>query len=725
MKKVYKKIITINFNDKLFTIFQAEKNRLTFLETDQEGKYYYPLLDDFIKLNDIYNNHSPFITDVTKYRFAEKLKKSVISSLFGIVIVSAATSAISNYRAKEANNEIILTQEAYSDKEMIKIDDIQQLDELLGYKTVSLETVHRAIDANENISLSYKNKMHLFLNIFMREHPDWDLRIFYENIKTIDINIVDNDYFANLEEKNIGGKYNGYLNQLVLPKDINDDEFYHELSHVFDIYFREYDDHVVYRGADNLKSVVMMEAMTNELSTCVTEAYSYDKFCALFNYFRTYVKFDYDDFNQKGINYFAKLLKQEYPNVDIDFILCSIDTINLAQKNSEYIFLDQAEGLIDELFKICTSELEKEKQNYYAPFAEFAKVLYYTSDSCKAIDSYLYPEIMYSYLEQYNALLVNMGYEGELITKEKILEKLDKYKDISLFLYSKDSVIPVSDVYSKENQDGRLNFYMTVIESDGSKLEMPREDYKISRDNLNKFYFMQIMSIKYYDIIETEEFWKKIVLDFQTLKVADLEPIPIYLDGKLISDEHCIDDLEIAIGKNKNGSVAYHIRGSNSFNCTYNYECTSTSQYVPLRDYLENYNPKDFSSLELTDVLNDYYLMDILYNDCFFSNVLIKDDTLVFIPQCRVIVNEPNSTTDFELNEYFFGKDYSDNEVKIYPLEYTNGFEFKVYLKTILAYYNILDEETFEYHFTKQELMDYYEKYLEDMNLENSSSLGL
>ena len=397
----------------------------------------------------------------------------------------------------------------------------------------------------------------------------------------------------------------------------------------------------------------------------------------------------------------------------------------MAEKNSGYIFLDQSEGLIDELFKICTSELEKEKENYYAPFAEFAKVLYYTSDSCKTIDSYLYPEIMYSYLEQYNALLVNMGYEGELITKEKILEKLDKYKDISLFLYSKDRVVPVSDVYSKENQDGRLNFYMTVIESDGSKLEMPQEDYKISSDTLNKFYFMQIMSIKYYDIIETEEFWKKIVLDFQTLKVADLEPIPIYLDGNLISDEHCIDDLEIAIGKNRDGSVAYHIRGSNSFNCTYHYECTSTSQYVPLKDYLKNYNPKDFSSLELTDVLYDYYLMDILSNDCFFSNVLIKDDTLVFIPKCRVIVNEPNSTTDFELSEYFFGKDYSDNEVKIYPLEYTNGFEFKVYLKTILAYYNVLDEETFEYHFTKEELMNYYEKYLEDMNLENSSRLGL
>ncbi|MCX4365343.1 MAG: hypothetical protein OSJ70_06195 [Bacilli bacterium] len=61
---------------------------------------------------------------------------------------------------------------------MIKIDDIQQLDELLGYKTVSLETVHRAIDANENIPLFYKNKMHLFLNIFMREHPDWGFKNF-------------------------------------------------------------------------------------------------------------------------------------------------------------------------------------------------------------------------------------------------------------------------------------------------------------------------------------------------------------------------------------------------------------------------------------------------------------------------------------------------------------------------------------------------------------------
>lgn len=163
MKKVYKEIITINHNDKLFTIFLADDNRLTFLETNEEGKYFYPLLDDFVELNNIYNNHNPFICDVTKYSFQEKVKKSILGSLLGLISLSStACGTMSHYAVNINNDAVVLSKKAYGDKEQIVITDTQQLDEILGYETVSIDEVHQAIEDNESIPFSYKIKIHLF-----------------------------------------------------------------------------------------------------------------------------------------------------------------------------------------------------------------------------------------------------------------------------------------------------------------------------------------------------------------------------------------------------------------------------------------------------------------------------------------------------------------------------------------------------------------------------------
>ncbi|MDE5630610.1 MAG: hypothetical protein K2I70_03320, partial [Bacilli bacterium] len=135
------------------------------------------------------------------------------------------------------------------------------------------------------------------------------------------------------------------------------------------------------------------------------------------------------------------------------------------------------------------------------------------------------------------------------------------------------------------------------------------------------------------------------------------------------------------------------------------------------------YNPKDFSSLELKNVLNDAYLKNLLITDCFFSNVIIQDNELKFMPTYRIEVEESFGTYNLELGDFYFGID--NDVVKLYPLEYVTGFEGKVYLKDILTYYNVLDEDTLLYKFTKDELMNYYEQYMIDINREKENSMGL
>lgn len=727
MKKVYKEIITIKHNDKLFSIFLADDNRLTFLETNKEGKYFYPQLDDFIELNNIYNNRNPFICDVTKYTFKEKVKKSIVGSLLGLVVVSSTACGISHYSANIFDDALALIQDALNQKEQILITDLQQLDEILGYKSVAVDEVHRAIDANESIPYLYKVKTHLFLNIFMNKHPDWDLRIFYENIKTIDFNIVGDDYFANLGETTIGGRYVGELNQLILPESISDEYFYHELSHVFDIYFREYDDKIILRGPQSLKATTLGESMTNVVANCITTSTSYDKYGILLDYFRNYVDFDFYDYNSKGINAFASKIEESYPDVDVNFILASVDTLDIVSKEEgKYMFFDQAQGLFDELFKICTIELSKETENYYAPFAQFAKLFYYTTDGKKqSEDGYSYPETMYSYLDKYNALLKDMGYNGEIITKDKILEKVDKYKDIRYLFYKEGSVVPVIDTFSKEDEKGFLQFYITVVFEDGSKMNLLQRDYKRAHSLFSYDYFyMQVKGIEYYDIIGAPEYWKKIALDSGSLKVADLEEIPIYMNGELIANES-IDNLEVTVGQGDNGEYVFFIKSkkTNFYRSFGQWNCSNSSKYVPLKTYLKNFNPADMSSLELSNIFNEEYLMDVLVDDCFFTNITIQDESLVFMPTIKIVVKEDIGISAFDLGEYFFG--IEDDGVRLYPIKYTTGFEGKVYLKDILTYYNVLDEDIFEYEFTEEELMNYYENYIKDIEQENNNSMGL
>lgn len=51
---IVQKLFNIHYNDKVFTIFFCENGRKTFLELSN-GKYNYPLLNDFLNLNKIYN----------------------------------------------------------------------------------------------------------------------------------------------------------------------------------------------------------------------------------------------------------------------------------------------------------------------------------------------------------------------------------------------------------------------------------------------------------------------------------------------------------------------------------------------------------------------------------------------------------------------------------------------------------------------------------------------
>ncbi len=255
MEHTYRKLFTIWYNNKQFCIFLDENNRRTFLEINKKGEYVYPSLEDFTYLHNLYNNHDPFTVDSNLYKFKEFVqmvgKRAVLGVIIGATVCSTGSTAYNNtlstYDIELQEDTVVITQKPVfsSKKEQIEILNVNQLDTILGYKEISIEKIHTAIDENDKIPVNHKRYVHLFLNSLVTKYPNVDLRIFYENIKDVDYSIVDPEYFANQGSKNIGGQYQKFLNRLVIPTNISIDSLYHELSHLTNSYYRENNSEII------------------------------------------------------------------------------------------------------------------------------------------------------------------------------------------------------------------------------------------------------------------------------------------------------------------------------------------------------------------------------------------------------------------------------------------------------------------------------------------------
>lgn len=708
--KTYKKLFDICYNTKNFSIFINEKNRRTFLEINEEGQYVYPTLEDFQFLNHLYNNFNPFLVNASKYTFQEKVRRGIYGILATIVITSSSSCACKNYIPKLSDTELLLQEENGfpTEKELIEITDLSQLDEILGYKSVSIEEIHSAIDNNVNIENSYKRKIHLFLNNLTIKYPNLDLRIFYENIKTIKMRPIDSTQFSEEMGKNINGQYNANLNQIIYPENITDELFYHELSHTADLFYRENDTTIIYR-APLTKGFALNEAMTNVTASCISAQISYDKYGAILEYLSGYVDFDYNAYNQKGIGYLIELLKEKYPNVDIDYIICTLDSMNITEKNGNYITFDNTSELLNELFEICKTELNNETENFYAPFTRFTKILFYTDDLHTKE-----PTIMYDYLDKYNKLLMQKRCNIKLITMEDLIKKCAPFQNVEGIAYKKGEIFPLIETYEK-SIGTETKYYMKVINQNGNNEEIETFGYNtIYGINLN--YYIKLTSLENYDSIGTEEYWKKMALEQNLLSPGVYKEIPIYLNGVLLTNNF-LNDLTIKVGLNQEKELGYIIEDKNgSIIYASDLILTNTSNPISLKIYLQNFNLKGLDYIELSTILNEYYLMEFCETHNDFYNIMLKDGQLVVMPNYQLIVNNQH----YDLGACYFTIE-NDNLI-IYPFQYSTGFNGNVYLKNVLDYYNILNENQLEYEFTYENLIKLYYDYTNDLSLNTSHS---
>ena len=268
MNTTYKKLFDIKYHNKTFTIFIDDNHRRTFLEKNELGEYIYPTLEDFKVLNNIYNIHNPLIEyDLRKYFFKEKVR--LTSGVLAITLLATAlgdtlASNFKNYHVEETEDSVVVTS-VDAVKAMNLITDLKELDSILGYSSVTKERVLAAATSNPNLNDYYKEIIYNLVNRVYEEYPSIDLRVFYENVKTLEIReLPENEFHEEFNNYSVAN-YESSKNRINFSSNANLQTIYHEFIHaMWSFYWPEYG---VYR-ATNYSA--LNEAMTNQVTSLLS-----------------------------------------------------------------------------------------------------------------------------------------------------------------------------------------------------------------------------------------------------------------------------------------------------------------------------------------------------------------------------------------------------------------------------------------------------------------------
>ena len=687
MNTTYKKLFDIKYHNKTFTIFIDDYHRRTFLEKNDLGEYIYPTLEDFKALNNIYNIHNPLIEyDLRKYFFKEKVRLTsgvLAITLLATTLGDALATNFQNYQVEETEDSVVITS-VEAVKAMHQITDLKELDSILGYTSVRKEQVLEAVNANPNLNNYYKEIIYNLVNRIYEEYPNIDLRVFYENVKTLEIREVDKNDFHNEFNNYSVANYVSDQNRINLSSNANLQTIYHELAHaMYSFYWSEYG---VYR-ATNYSA--LNEAMTNHVTNFLSSNINtYTNEGLILEYLMSFTDYTYEDYMQYGIEGLISILKEKYPSIDIDYICDCANTIKDTTLNlGLYISLQDCNNLLDELFSL--SLLNVNEQNLYEPFTNFVKLLKGNQ------------ELLNQYLEQYNSYLTTKNYP--IITKEELDTVIDKYRDFSSIIITNEGTY-----IGKINSDNHYE----IIDGNNKK-EISSKEIKqiLSLKSFEKEFETAYLKDK--DLLGTSTFWDRLIDGYAKENNLYLNEIAIYINNRFICNEQ-LDDLKIQVGLNENKEIGFIITNKeNAIIYTNSDTLLNVSNYVSLTSYIREFSLNK-NKLELSYILNEAYLLEIEKNNQIFKNIEINNNEITITP--LYILSIPNTNTRTYLSYFKITKE--ETGTILWPVGTTLDIDYDgddIGLYTILSHYNLLNEEEQEYSFTEEELKSLITNYLEEL----------
>ena len=460
---VFTKLFTIKYNNKQFLILYDENHRKTFLEISPEGKYLYPLYEDFKELNEIFNNRDyTILADKKQFTYNERaiIGGAIVAinvALGGLAAKGAVTIVEKGYNERSIRVTFdSLYKENYNDREKLNL--------VYGDEVITRDDVVDAINNNHKLNDKYKEMAIMVLDGNLALDPEADLRIYYENMKDLEIKTCTYEKLEKVAGAPANGCFSSSQDTIWIGEDDADNVLIHELVHAFHTIFDVEGDKVVHiftTFGDSLE-----EGMTENISEILGKTNcTYANNRRILQYLTDNVdEFNYHIYNEKGIMGLVNELKEKYPTVDIDYIVEYIDTWNRASNVSlgvDSLLAD--EDFFNELFKIAINNIDKDDP--YLAYDTFIKTFPTVDENFRAKYMALYYQQLVSqklidsdfakYAQKINSMcIINdnlyFSYDGNYINYDgEIIPFSEDDKPLMIPLYNFDEGRLLSEVCTR------------------------------------------------------------------------------------------------------------------------------------------------------------------------------------------------------------------------------------------------------------------------------------
>ena len=672
-----------------------------------------------------------------------------------------------------------LNKEIKSCKSYSYFENISKINELVdySYNDINKEDVIKAIERNPYIDDIYKEYAKIILEYMTNKYPKIDLRIFYENMLALDIEIVDS-----FEDEIAVGTFTSSDDTIRLLKgyEYNSKTIIHELLHSFYSFFGIDKETGAYYIRYDDNNSIYNEALIESLACSIVNSinkYQVDKFDSYslyqseLNYLLSLTDFDYYSILKYGTSALIDIVKEKYPNVDIDFI--SKNTYDLYEKSKkENISNDELRILLNENFKLCLYSIKDSKNDLYEFFINF----------CKIIDLQYNKELYEEYFNRYNSYLIKNGmntinideldkrisYEKMAIRKfNEGLNNIDKIN--SEHIYEEFYKI-LDDIHV--SIDAKLTGMLLDIYNDYLFCHGYTSDEVVNSKTFNKFMldynnikgFIGVKNDKVYPFISNNSRtytilnendsisdidinnvmyfynnvnWIDIFMKYsnkEKLEYTDLNEImnnlvpkvlyndvPILINGNLIGNYN-INDLAVNYYLDSNNNIKYKVTTLYG-NILYSednldYSCS----WLPFRSFIK-YNCFNTNSVELSNLLNDNYIKDYILNhgsiydkdnmiyDSFIYNK--ANDKLSYFPRYTLkVIDKDNQEHKFDFNNIKL-INYCDD--KIFALELSYELKNTSLIK-VFEYYNLIIDNVYEYSYLDSEIHEIVNNYINEFH---------
>lgn len=389
----YRKVTQFFYKGNSYNMYLDNKNRRFFLKNDKYGNLHYITIEELVDLiTQLRITSVPLAMNIKKDNSKNKIKiipKIVIGGLAVVFSVSTLEIAISMYQSQQRikefeqkrinnvqsvedyisyNDDVLentdeeqeLIVDTYLESDFLNylyIYDMEYLDKALDYSDITIEQIKKEIKDNNKISDKFKTIMYDYCDALDEKYPNVELRVLYENIKTLEIVECDKQ---NLINKTLSiDSYGCYIRTENKIYVLDDYEYkkgtweyqvlFHEISHCMRT--SDWDKNgvkvKVQVEGQNFNNVITAEAL-NSLFT--VSLFDYDERDIAYqlqsNYHRVIIdcmdNYSLEDYINHSLSYYAKKLDEfnndeNYATVILELIQLQYDdfhndSIEIAQE---------------------------------------------------------------------------------------------------------------------------------------------------------------------------------------------------------------------------------------------------------------------------------------------------------------------------------------------------------------------------------------------------------